>query len=113
MLTQHVSKGLLWLNFKIKQDYIAAVLCENKDNPNSDCDGKCYLRKKMKDQSKKEQSALESRHETYVVDYATLLQPQPILYIVEKAMMPTYLPYDESLIKGMHFDILQPPDANV
>lgn len=28
-------------------DYIARVLCENRDKPGKHCDGKCYLRKKL------------------------------------------------------------------
>lgn len=36
------------LDFEINRDFIASNLCENKDNPNSSCGGKCYLTKRLK-----------------------------------------------------------------
>lgn len=32
-------------------DYIVNVLCENKDNPKLQCNGKCYLMKKLAKES--------------------------------------------------------------
>jgi len=37
----------LFSSFKIHQTEIAEHHCENKDDPNSDCDGVCYLKKKI------------------------------------------------------------------
>ena len=34
--------------FFINQDFIAAELCENKDAPELECNGKCYLKKELK-----------------------------------------------------------------
>jgi len=35
-------------DFVINQDYIAKVLCINKERPKLNCDGKCYLAQKLK-----------------------------------------------------------------
>ena len=35
------------IDFKINQDFIAAVLCINKEKPQSTCNGKCYLTKQL------------------------------------------------------------------
>lgn len=35
------------LDFKMNQVYIASTLCINRDNPNSSCHGKCYLKKNL------------------------------------------------------------------
>lgn len=44
-------QGLLpiWvqMDFKKRQTYIANVLCENKNKPNSHCHGACYLKKRL------------------------------------------------------------------
>lgn len=36
-------------------DYIVNVLCENKDRPDMNCDGKCYLSKQLAKESEKNQ----------------------------------------------------------
>ncbi len=56
------SKVLIYLDFKLNQDFIAKSLCESKDKPQSSCGGACYLAKKIKAQEKKEKK--ESRNET-------------------------------------------------
>jgi len=35
-------------DFKVHQDFIAKVLCINKDKPMSNCNGKCILAQKLK-----------------------------------------------------------------
>lgn len=34
--------------YHANKDYIARVLCQNRDKPQLHCDGKCYLAKKLK-----------------------------------------------------------------
>src|SRR5690606_6409035 len=47
--------------FVINQDYIKDVYCENKSRPELQCNGKCYLAKKIKQQKEAaEKEALES-----------------------------------------------------
>jgi hypothetical protein len=36
------------IEYYANYDYIATVLCENKDKPYLDCNGKCYLEKQLK-----------------------------------------------------------------
>jgi hypothetical protein len=36
------------IEYYANYDYIANVLCENKDKPYLDCNGKCYLNKQLK-----------------------------------------------------------------
>ena len=33
--------------FALRHDYVAEHLCENRHDPGSDCDGKCFLKKRM------------------------------------------------------------------
>jgi hypothetical protein len=39
--------GIL-VDFKINQDFIAKVLCINKEEPELQCNGKCHLKKQLK-----------------------------------------------------------------
>jgi len=40
--------------FILNQDYIAKVLCINKDKPELDCKGKCHLKKQLKQEEEQE-----------------------------------------------------------
>lgn len=33
--------------FALRHDYVAEHLCENRHDPDSDCDGQCFLKKRM------------------------------------------------------------------
>ncbi|PWJ57659.1 hypothetical protein CLV98_106131 [Dyadobacter jejuensis] len=55
---------LLYLDYEIRRDYIVANLCENRNRPELNCNGKCYLAKKIK--SIREQERKEAEH-SYVV----------------------------------------------
>lgn len=47
--------------YQINKDYIARVLCENRDKPDLHCDGKCYLAKKLKAQQDKQDKETTDR----------------------------------------------------
>ena len=36
--------------YQVNKEYITRVLCENRDKPQLNCNGKCYLAKKLKSQ---------------------------------------------------------------
>lgn len=42
------SKSIIIGTFYANQDYIAAYLCQNRDKPELNCDGKCILAEKLK-----------------------------------------------------------------
>lgn len=54
MLLQSASLLLIDSSFKANHEYIAAVLCENRDNPQLHCDGKCQLKKELNTEQGKE-----------------------------------------------------------
>lgn len=54
LLSSILFKLFVYAEFKSNQAYIAATLCENRDRPELNCQGKCYLMKKLKDAEDKE-----------------------------------------------------------
>ncbi len=50
------SNSVIVLKYELNQKYIAAALCENKNMPEKHCNGKCYLKKQLDQQQKKEQN---------------------------------------------------------
>ncbi len=47
--------------YQLNKDYIARVLCENRDKPQLHCDGKCYLAKRLKEQQDKQDKETAER----------------------------------------------------
>lgn len=48
LLLQMMSKLLVYTEFKVNQDFISKVLCENKTQKTSTCNGHCQLQKQLK-----------------------------------------------------------------
>jgi hypothetical protein len=48
ILSGSMVKSFVTVNFLIYQDQIAKEKCENKDKPQMNCNGKCYLAKQLK-----------------------------------------------------------------
>lgn len=54
---QSFSKLVIEFNFEISRSYIAKTLCINRNNPESTCKGKCYLKKKLNADEDQQQPA--------------------------------------------------------
>jgi hypothetical protein len=61
---------LLYLDYEIRRDYIVANLCENRNRPKLNCNGKCYLAKKIAEAQKQEERQAESDYMSRLLDYA-------------------------------------------
>lgn len=47
--------------YQVNRDYIARVLCENRDKPELHCDGQCYLAKQLKARQDKQDKETTAR----------------------------------------------------
>lgn len=54
--------------YELNKDYIAKVLCENKAKPKMQCNGKCYLAKKIKQAEEGEQKQHQSPSKRFSVE---------------------------------------------
>jgi hypothetical protein len=64
MVSAHLSGLFVYAEFKINQKFIAATFCENRDRPELNCQGKCYLMKKLKaaeDNEKKQEQTTQKK----------------------------------------------------
>lgn len=70
-------------NYLINQDYIAEFLCINKDKPELECNGKCYLEKQLKEASEEKEKNLPAiAMEEYpigIIDFIIFLSEKPII----------------------------------
>ncbi len=100
--------------WQANQQYIAQNLCENRDNPDSDCGGSCHLEKQLENAD--ENNAPFTPHkgiekiEIPAFDMAGQLQWQPLeanntaLYNIAEEL---FLPYDFTS------PVFHPPEAKV
>ncbi|MVM38664.1 hypothetical protein GO730_15800 [Spirosoma sp. HMF3257] len=82
--------------YHANKDYIARVLCENRDKPQLHCDGKCYLAKQLKAQQERQNKETASRlqHMPTITLFCAeissfLMEPQTIRFFVYH--LPTYI----------------------
>ena len=54
-MPQFVKVGI-FVSFKANQDFIAKVLCVNKDKPEMKCNGKCHLAKELNKTENKDEN---------------------------------------------------------
>lgn len=52
-LLPQLAKVGIFISFKVNQEYIAKVLCINKDKPKMGCNGKCHLAKELNETENK------------------------------------------------------------
>lgn len=57
---QPFSKVFIYVSFKINQDTIAKTICVKKEIKNNTCQGKCHLKKELKNADQKEQKQTQN-----------------------------------------------------
>jgi len=62
-----------FVEYVINYDYIAKVLCINKDKPELSCNGKCQLMKKLEQQQNDDFNSLRIHMEEYPIGFVDLL----------------------------------------
>ncbi|MHA4807232.1 hypothetical protein ACX0G9_03970 [Flavitalea flava] len=63
LVAQSFSKAVIIADFYANQDYIARYLCVNRNNTAIDCEGKCQLKKRFKQEDSKDNENPERRSE--------------------------------------------------
>ena len=67
--------------FHVNRNYIARVLCENRDRPQLNCNGKCYLAKKLKQQQDKKDKETTERVSNTAVAHLFCLTVSHFLFV--------------------------------
>ncbi len=115
ILLQSFSKVWIIISFKINQDYIAKVLCVNRDKPEVLCSGKCVLTKNLKADEEQEgkqlpQKSKEQKETTYCFEVLQWLIDRPN-EIADFKKPPTIYRCPRSVPFVMR--VFHPPDAGV
>lgn len=109
VLLQSFGQIIILINFKINQEYIARVLCENKDKPEMKCNGKCHLNKQLKaDEQKQTQLPPQVKLKEVLQIAAETLRLNPVK--PGSIAKPAAFHYVGNVLKGFHQLVFQPPD---
>ena len=98
--------------FNLNRDYIARVLCENRDRPELHCNGQCYLAKRLKAQQDK-----QNKETTERVQNLPVLQWFCVAMDSYQFEQPVTIHTASPLVAcvagnhtGYHAELLQPPN---
>lgn len=112
ILLQSFSKVWIVFSFKINQDYIARVLCINRDKPETLCSGKCVLTQRIQADEEQEKKGVPHKQtgqkETlYCFEYFAGLSERPVLRAEkQKNTFQHQTPITAAMLKG----IFHPPN---
>jgi len=72
LISAHFSKLYVFAGFELNRSYIAEKLCINKNKPELNCHGKCFLMKKLAETEKKQESERTAQQKNLFQEIATL-----------------------------------------
>jgi len=87
MLLQVMSKTIIASEFALNEKFISETFCENKAKPMMHCNGKCYLKKEMNADEKrqapvnsllKEKFEIQFFKEIIPADFSVFVTSQPV-----------------------------------
>lgn len=111
LLSSILSKLFVYAEFKSNQAYIAATLCENRDRPELNCQGKCYLMKKLKEAEDKEKKQENQAQKKASVDLFFVNEPAaPVLVMTVPAKKKPSI--QKFSLPEFNREITQPPSIS-
>jgi|CryBogDrversion2_5_1035270.scaffolds.fasta_scaffold10908_1 hypothetical protein len=111
VLLQSLNKLVVVVNFKLKQDFIAKNLCENRDKPKLCCKGKCQLKKALnntENDNPKNKTSQRINFDEFVPVYANDLMIRPRVFC---CMTVNSLYHSEKYFYDPLHSIYHPPQA--
>ena len=74
VLSANFSRLFVYAGFELNKKYIATSLCINRDKPQLQCNGKCYLTKHLHQEDEKEKKADKNLQKTAFQDVFIVAQ---------------------------------------
>jgi hypothetical protein len=98
--------------FSLNQDKVVELFCINKDKPELDCKGKCYLAEKLEEAKQSEEGASipNSKHKQ-TTEELLFLEKTLLLSIPGSAHQISFSSYKSSYAHQFMMSVFQPPRA--
>jgi hypothetical protein len=106
-ILQPVSKFVIVINYELNKISIAQNFCENKAKPKMQCNGKCYLKKQLEKEEKKQEPLPGSLKEKSEVQFHSIAVISE-LKITSTECVPYFI-YSFSLPDAPAFSVFHPP----
>lgn len=107
LLAQTFSKGWVFTQFFLHQDYIAAHLCENRERPELACKGHCYLNKELeKDAQKEKHTFVKEKYEITLFTPISCFQYPELSFFTPIKICTPYL---MGMLSDYHPSFFHPP----
>lgn len=107
---QPITNGCILANFLLNQDYIKEFLCINKEEPELQCNGKCHLKKQLKNAQHEQQDnypKLINLESEFIIDTTKTVTFSLKKYNHRK--VPTY--YSNMYSTTFTSNVFQPPQV--
>lgn len=99
-----------FISFKLNQDFIAKVLCVNKDKPEKGCNGKCHLKKQLKKQTEENKQSAATVEFREIILISQNFKKSKTHFIPESKINVGLFCIREPK-RGFHSNIFHPPKA--
>ncbi|WP_109830444.1 hypothetical protein [Reichenbachiella versicolor] len=109
LITGTLSAPFAYIDYEMRKDYIAEYLCVNKSKPMLNCNGKCFLAKKLKKASKEQQRDQKNNLKETFSFYNELLSEIVFVTIPIDNIIPNLNIYLKFVTKLFGHDIFHPP----
>ena len=95
------------VNYWMNRDFIASVLCENKDRPELECNGKCHLKKQIQENTEDQNEGQEVSNRL-MVEFFQFTNGFELRTPTEISIDHFYN-YSEPLTAGISTSVFHPP----
>lgn len=117
LLMSKLVYGLFWqVKFQLFQKEIIAIECENKDRPEMNCNGKCYLAKQLQkaedELNEKKSKQEQSKNTIKLMEGSAFIAPQKIAFSSNFSFQietTNFVSYSKNLLSGSTYPIFHPP----
>lgn len=109
LLGVSLSRMAVFAGFELNRDYIASNLCENRDKAWMNCEGKCYLSKKLKQVEEKESKQEREVQKQLMQD--SFMPESFIVFFGCEITTTINTPYPHQAPSGYSTILFQPPKA--
>jgi len=107
VLLQTCSKQLIYTDYLVNKEFIAKVLCVNKDVPQKQCNGKCHLKKQLDQDTKQQEGENQKSKSGMEVVY---LSPEKLVFEMTPLLVTNhYFFYQQNINEPFPVAIFHPP----
>ncbi|MDN3669060.1 hypothetical protein QWY93_06950 [Echinicola jeungdonensis] len=110
MVIKILTAPVIYVDFKMQQDYIAKVLCINKDQPEMHCNGQCILMKKL-NKSGADQDQGTEQNPSQKRAFAELLPNTSIFTFAAQVIPADHVSFFEDNLQEVDLDTFVPPPS--